>query len=190
MKRNIAFLTAGILLGTLAGWRVPKQTNTQRPNDDSKSSHHHPESWLFPREVTLADIFSEPLALEILRAPERITLHKFGKRDLTVSGFAFDATPNTPGESDAEALLTCLRSLNAYTPPSACAFEPGVLIRLEKGGHRLDLLVCFKCSDMARLLDLKSTSGGAGIGISDIGISSLKTIFHRVWPEDPFFHAP
>jgi hypothetical protein len=77
---------------------------------------------------------------------------------------------------------------NAYTAVSMCEFQPGVLVRLKRGEHQLDLVVCFKCEDIAWVLD-GHVAGGPQAGLSDLGIGTLRAVFLHAFPNDPAFKS-
>jgi len=154
----------------------------------SKDDHDHPQGWLLPKDFTLAKLYTEPDALSVLDAPDVITIHRAGAGSITVLGHTFSTDGVSPEPDDAKTLHATFHALNAYTGVSACAFSPGVLVRLKRSGHRLDLLVCFSCEDIAWVLDGHETPAPQA-GLSDLGIGSLRSVFRHAFPNDAAFKA-
>ena len=152
----------------------------------SKGNRAEPQWWLLPKDYSLAKLYTEPDALSVLDAPDAITVHRARPSGVSVLGYTFATEGISPTPDDAKTLRATFHALNAYTPVSACAFEPGVLIRLRRGEHSLDLLICFTCEDIAWVLDGHETHAPQA-GLSDLGIGTLRTVFRRIFPDDPAF---
>ena len=154
----------------------------------SKGDHPEPQWWLLPKDYSLSKLHTEPDALSVLDAPDVITVHRAGPGGISVLGHTFATEGISPTPDDAKTLRATFHALNAYTAVSACTFEPGVLVRLRRGEHSLDLLVCFTCEDIAWVLDGHETDAPQA-GLSDLGIGTLRSVFRRVFPKDPAFKS-
>lgn len=183
MRHFIYGMATGLIVATAAFLTHRHYTPPPRALS-SKGDHPQPQSWLLSDGINLSKIF-EPSALTVLEAPDRITIHRAG-HGIEVFGHSFSTKGATPTADDAKNLHATFHALNAYTPISGCGFQPGVLVRLTRGEHRLDLLICFSCEDMMAALDGK-LAGGAGL--SDLGVGSLRAVFRRVFPDDSAFKS-
>ena len=158
----------------------------------TKGSDDGAHYWLLGPDFSVPKLYVDPDAISVLEAPESIQIHRAGPGTITLLEETFDAEGITPSAEDAQILIKAFNSANAYTGISACAFEPGFLVRLKRDEHQLDVLVCFSCEDIAWVLDEDATlsSGPGGIGLSDIGIGTLRSVFRRAFPNDPAFRTP
>lgn len=192
MKRS--FL-CGLILGAVIAsgaflarehFATPARLPHTKGSDDD--AHYR----LLGPDFSVPKLYVDPDAISVLEAPESIQIHRAGPGNISLLESTFDAAGITPSAEDAEILIKAFNSANAYKGRSACINEPGVLVRLKREDHQLDLLVCFSCEDLEWVLDEDPTlsSGPGVIGLSDIGIGTLRSVFRRAFPNDPAFKAP
>lgn len=146
-----------------------------------------PDQWLLPSDLKLKDIFREPGALEIIDKPDKITIHQTaGLLDLSpikCGNYAFARSGKEITGEVRDRLRLSITSLSAYRMPTACMFQPGVLLRFAANGHSVDVLFCFSCNDLRAYLD-ESDKASMGIGISGIGREVFLHYFAKVLPEN------
>lgn len=188
MKKFALGFVAGTVCGGVIIWAlsVRKATTSTAP-DESPSSLSQAASWVFPREATIADIFIDPEQLETLRTPETISLHQVGTHGIRIGGYTFEQNGALLSGETLKAAANCFRSMNSYTPPKACGFEPGMLVRFSKSKHHLDIMVCFRCDDIAWRYDNAEPEAISMMGLSRIGSDMLWMIAREVWPNAEVF---
>ncbi|WAC19119.1 hypothetical protein OVA24_17980 [Luteolibacter sp. SL250] len=150
-----------------------------------------PEQWLLEPGTTIDDVFMGDTAPWILEAPDTITLHERfrGKQDpnlhLLHGSHAFRKEGVEPPADLRQPLLHIVGSVSTYRNPSACLFEPLVLIRFSREGRHLDTLWCFSCKDMRAwtVVDGKAGERG-GAGISHEGKTAIISCLSRALPSN------
>lgn len=189
LKRS---LLVGLLLGALlasGGFLARDHFATRGRLPNTKGTRDDAHQWLLNADFSVSKLYTEPDALLVLEAPDSIHIHRAGSGSISLLDHSFATEGVTPSAEDAQMLLKTFRAPNAYTAISACSFDPGVLVRLRRDEHQLDLLVCFSCEDIAWVLD-EDESLSSMAGLSDIGIGTLRSIFRRAFPNDPAFKTP
>jgi hypothetical protein len=182
----------GLILGALlaSGGFLAHQRFAKRPRlPNTKGTSDYAEDWLLEADFSVSRLYAEPMAQSILEAPESISIHRSGADGISLLGYSFATHGVTPSEEDARIPLKTFRAPNAYTGISACEFNPGVLVRLKRNQHKLDLLVCFSCEDVLGVLD-EEKSVSLGAGLSDVGVGALRSVFRRAFPNDSAFKKP
>ena len=189
-----SFLCGLILGALLASGAVFVREHFANPArlPHTKGSDDGAHYWLSGPDFSVPKLYVDPDAISVLEAPESIQIHRAGPGTISLLESTFDAAGITPSAEDAQILIKAFNSANAYTGRSACIDEPGVLVRLKRDENQLDLLVCFSCEDLEWVLDEDATlSAGPGvIGLSDLGIGTLRSVFRRAFPNDPAFKTP
>lgn len=117
-----------------------------------------PEQMLYPDGTRLETLYPDEGFLAAIRAPETITIHPIGGDEKVVlDKYRFSSQGTVPTQETATRLVYALCSISSYEPPGkACAFEPGVLLRLTKNGRTYDMMFCFGCRQIRA-----SADGGA-----------------------------
>jgi hypothetical protein len=143
---------ACLLLGTAAGgyatWRHLRPPNQWK---EVRDDFENPGDWLMPPGTALQDLFPDEGFREAILHPDSIRVHQIGGDEALLVGpekWAFSSVGVEPGPERTERLLHALGSMTSYRTPSACIFNPGVLVRLEKAGKIYGLVFCFSCNDV------------------------------------------
>lgn len=188
MKRFACGFVLGTVVGGLLIWALaaPKNETTNIPNE-SPGTLAEAASWVFPREATIADIFIQPNQLEALRTPDAVSVHQHATTGIGVGDYFFDEKGVLLSGESLKATINCFRSLNSYTPPKACGFDPGLLVRFSKGEHHLDIMVCFRCDDIAWCYDGAKPESVSMMGLSRIGSEVLWMLARETWPTSPLY---
>jgi hypothetical protein len=183
----------GLVLGALlasGGFIAYRHFTCPARSVRTKGTQAEPHWWLLPADFSISSIYTEADARSVLEAPGSIRIHRSGPGGgISLLGHHFASDGIAPSTEDAQLLLKAFHAPNAYSGLSECAFDPGVLVRMKRDEHQLDLLICFSCEDMAWVLDGDET-GSSMAGLSDIGIGTLRSIFHRAFPAEEAFKVP
>ncbi|WP_395739264.1 hypothetical protein [Prosthecobacter sp.] len=166
--------------------KEPPKEMSKRRQLALKVFHPHPAGWLFPPDFHIEAIIPDASDLQVLQAPDRVTLHPVCKADtpgaITIAGFHFSPQGTALSGDPRSDLLEVTRSLGAYGPPSMCSFRPGVLMHCERSGHVLDLLFCFSCDDVYAFKGEKHERA-FGAGMSDLGRRLFLEHFTKALPQ-------
>ena len=67
----------------------------------------------------------------------------------------------------------------------ACLYNPGAMLRIEGGGHRLDFLICFECRVADWYADGQRVEQSIAprVGFSDLGFRVLRRIITKVYSD-------
>lgn len=151
----------------------------------SKSFGPNPEQWRLPADFSIASFYRAEEVVAAIQEPESVTLHQLLKVGLGSDDHEFETTGISPDESDRELLQDMLSSPSAYAGHSACLFYPSVLIRFQRDGYVLDLVVCLGCEDFYWGFDDGRYEGAAGL--SDAGAAVIRSVCSNYFPDSPRF---
>ncbi len=172
--RFFATLSIGILIGVGLTAACVTYFRPDRPERRLMLNVFHPDpaQWLFPPDFHIDGVITDSSALQTVRTPDRVTIHRRCKASdpdsIKIKDFHFYSQGTEVSGDRRTSLLDLTRSISAYGPPSICMFEPGVLMRCERNGYTLDLLFCFSCNDVFAFTR-PNDEMTFGAGISDLG---------------------
>ena len=183
-----AGMVAGLLLGgTLSTlWFVsrPEKVAITAPSLDVDIGL---EDLMFP-DAKLEDIYRLPWVRELLAKPAAVTIHLRSSDGLIYYGdFRFASEGATVAADEIDPLSRTLRAMNAYQVGLglACLYNPGAMLRIEGGGHRLDFLICFECRVADWYADGQRVEQSIAprVGFSDLGFRVLRRIITKVYSD-------
>lgn len=134
-------------------------------------------------EMSLWDIYKEEKVMDIIRAPDSVSLCKrcaTGKI-IDVGGFQFSEEGDVFAPDDAAIVSNCFRSMNALEVGLGydCAFDPKFLIRFKSksGSDTVDFLCGKDCHLIDWYLNGQPVMGSVSrMKLSAIGISIIESI--------------
>jgi hypothetical protein len=138
--------------------------------------------------VALALLVTAPLSLKefspFLRRPDKV--ESFEVVQKTPIKFEILPTPQPVSAAMASELAASILDPKSFdnNGGKACGFQPGVAFRFWKGDKAVDVLICFRCSE---LLVRPADSNGWGTGKLgfDRAAQRFLSLAKRARPEDP-----
>jgi hypothetical protein len=142
---------------------------------------------MFP-DAKLEDIYRLPWIHDLLATPAAITIHlRSSEGSIHYGSFRFASEGAEVAADDVDPLSRTLRAMNAYQVGlgQACLYNPGAMLRIEQGGHRLDFLICFQCRVADWYADGQHVDQSIAprVGFSDLGFRVLRRIITKVYPD-------
>lgn len=163
----------------------------ETPPEPSPSPHRTTSArWGIDRfftDVSLADIYTEPWIHETLSKPDSVTLHRATPDgDIVYGNFRFSAAGKPLSAEDRLIVSRLLRSMTAYQVGLglACAYRPGVLLRVQRDRHTVDYPICFGCQVADWYADgvTPPRSIAPRLGFSDASFPILREIVGEAFP--------
>jgi hypothetical protein len=157
--------------------------------------------FLFPKEnsFSFATLYGSRVTYEALVSPEHIETYLISPMlDLEPTGtqtriLGHDvlAGPAPLSAAAVKSTITLLKTKGTFQDRPMCGQEPIVLLRFSKAKIHVDLLFCFKCSDVTVVRNdhLHATvdpsrPSGIQLGLTPRGAASFLKIFRSTFPHD------
>lgn len=184
--QRLLMFGAGLAVGSSFVWVMRQAPPKQRISSRQVTSARWDIDRLFV-DVSLSDIYTEQWMHETLSQPDSISLHQATSDGTIAYGeFHFSAEGTPLGVEDRLIVSKLLRSMTAYQVGLglACAYQPGVLLRIQRDGHTIDYPICFGCraADWYANGVAPSNSVAPRLGFSDASFPILREIVAEAFP--------
>ncbi len=184
--QRLLMFGVGLIVGASFTWILSQAPREPSPSPRQTTSARWDIDRLFT-DVSLADIYTEPWMHETLLKPDSVTLHRAAPGGAIVYGdFRFSADGTPLSAEDRSIVSRLLRSMTAYQVGLglACAYRPGVLLRVQRDQHTIDYPICFGCHVADWYADgvAPASTIAPRLGFSDASFPILREIVAETFP--------
>jgi hypothetical protein len=169
--------------------------------DDVRPQDKADFMFLFPEKepFSFVTLYGSRAAYETVKFPKRLEVYRIssllswpqaGRK--TILGHEVLSGPVVPPDKTREELVSLFTAKDTFRSRPTCGREPGVLLRAISGKVTVDLLFCFKCTDVDIVRNDKRAATSSPLGdrnaiqvsMTPTSVREFLRLFQSMFPKD------